>query len=98
MSVTSQQQCLLHEVVGGRRDVHFRLHREAVFRQKPLRLCSRSGVYTYIQLHDTLNRSELVCMLDVDMANTDGDSWRSHTDPVTIADPAEADVHGDTIR
>ena len=34
----------------------------------------------------------------MDMANTDGNSWRSHTDAVTAADPAEADVHVDTIR
>ena len=32
------------------------------------------------------------------MAITDGNSWRSHTDPVTIAEPAEAEVHVDTIR
>ena len=32
------------------------------------------------------------------MTITDGNSWRSHTDPVYIADPVEADVHGDTIR
>ena len=32
------------------------------------------------------------------MTITDGNSWRSHTDPMCIADPAEADVHGDTIR
>ena len=31
-------------------------------------------------------------------AITDDSSCRPHTDLVAIADPAEADVHGDTIR
>ena len=56
-------------------------------------------MYAYIQLHNTLSLIEIVCTWDVGMEMTDGIPWRSYADLVLAGtDPAEADVHVNTIR